>query len=186
MREARSLRRLQGAIVTLGIALCVGAANCAFATELTPSRYSIAPGDSLRVSVDPPMAAQKPAGVRLFLAREGISRSRLETELRISDWKGDSFVAEFPCNARYDASGGVLVLAREANDGRGRTFMAVLADSVAPNVATRVISVRSVSCAGRLKWDGPDSTVTRGAETGALSRRPANSSANPSSTRPPQ
>ena len=49
MREARSLRRLQGAIVTLGIALCVGAANCALATELTPSRYSIAPGDSVRV-----------------------------------------------------------------------------------------------------------------------------------------
>lgn len=185
MSETRSFKSAHRAIVALHIALIVGAASgAALATELVPSRYDVSPGDSVRVTVDPPMAAKKPAGVRLFLAREG--RAALETELRINDWKGDSFVAEFPCTARYEAAGGVLVLAREANDGRGRTFMAVLADSVTPNVATRVISVRSVSCAGRLKWDGSNSAVTRGAESSVLSRGPANRSANPSSTRPPQ
>lgn len=166
--------RTRRAFASLALAVIAGGfGSAALATELTPNRYNVYPGDSVFVTVTPSMSAKKPAGARLFLAREGTGRS-LGPELHLSDWKGNSFVAEFPCNARYDSSYGVLVLAREASDDVGHSLMGVLATSGSLDQRTRTISVKAgkgASCAGRLKWDAT-SPVTRAPATGPLSQRP--------------
>lgn len=157
--------------------LAGAAGSPAFATQLVPSRSTAAPGDSVRVAIVPPLAATIPSRARLFLSAAG--RGGPRTELRIRDWNGDSFIAVLPCNARYENSGGTLLLAREIDDGRGNTILGVLATSEDPRTRTPLFQVRigsGDSCTGRLQPDPRAASVTREASNERLqSRGPASS-----------
>jgi hypothetical protein len=157
--------------------LAGAAGSPAFATQLVPRRNTAAPGDSVRVAIVPPLAATIPSRARLFLSAAG--RGGPRTELRIRDWNGESLVAVLPCNARYEDSGGTLLLAREIDDGRGNTILGVLATSEDPRVRTPRFQVRAGngdSCAVRVQPDPRAAPVTREASNERLqSRGPASS-----------
>ena len=159
------------------VMLAGAAASPACATQLVPSRNTAAPGDSVRVAVVPPLAATMPPSARLFIAVAGRGRPRIE--LRIRDWNGDSFVAVLPCTARYENSGGTLLLAREIDDGRGNTILGVVATSEDPRARAPLFQVRNGigdSCAGRVQPDPRAAPVPREASSERLqSRWPASS-----------
>jgi hypothetical protein len=167
--------------VTLVLAM-IASASClpALATELAPSRNAVAPGDSMHVAVNPPLNATMPTGVRLYLARSDVLASTMVgAELRIAEWRGDSFVAVFPCNAYYDDVMVPLILVREHDDGRGNRISSRLASSAVRGHFLRVKTGKGASCATRLQPDSHAPSATRGAAIGSTSRSPTPKSAAP-------
>jgi hypothetical protein len=176
-------QRSRHASMTLVLAM-IASASClpALATELVPSRNTAAPGDSVHVAVNPPLNATMPAGARLYLARSDVVASTKGAELRIAEWKGDSFVAVFPCNAYYDDAMVPLILVREFDDGRDNRIHGRLASSAVRGHFLRVKTGNAANCAGRAQPNSSTASAARGSASGPLSRRPVPRESSPSVT----
>lgn len=163
----------------------IASASClpALASELAPSRNTAAPGDSVHVAVNPPLNATMPAGARLFLARSDVvGATKVGAELRIAEWKGDSFVAVFPCNAYYDDVMVPLILERDHDGGRGNRIHGRLASSAVRGHFLRVKTGNAANCAGRAQPNSSTASAARGSASGPLSRQPVPRESLPSVT----
>lgn len=177
------LQFAQRAARTLTFAMIASAACLsALATELVPSRNTVAPGASMHVAVNPPLNVTMPAGARLYLARSDVVAFTRGAELRIAEWKGDSFVAVFPCNAYYDDVMVPLILEREFDDGRGNRIHGSLASSAVRGHFLRVKSGNAANCAGRAQPNSSTASAARESASGPLSRRPVPRESLPSVT----
>jgi hypothetical protein len=137
-----------------------------------PDRFDATLGDLIRIAVVPPMDATLPARARLFLGRQA-GGDRIE--LRISEWKGDSFVAIIPCLTNFGHASGALTLTKEVEVRPGETVRAILASSARPGIRTRELSIdagHGASCANRVRTLSRASTTNKPA-SGALSRPPS-------------